>query len=123
MADQVTPAEPTVRRVMTKTRVRRDLCPGVTRPWLAKDGALVRLRLVGGRLTTDQLKMLAEIAARYGDGDIHLWIDGIPAGTATIPASYRLASAPKVLFGVPTGQGPLRGFRASIDNVTVDYIY
>lgn len=54
------------------TRARRDRCPGVTRPWLAQDGALVRLRLVGGRITSEQLAALAAVSARYGDGDVHV---------------------------------------------------
>jgi precorrin-3B synthase len=54
------------------TRVRRDRCPGTTRPWLAEDGALVRIRLVGGRLHTSQLTAVSGIARRYGDGDLHL---------------------------------------------------
>jgi precorrin-3B synthase len=54
------------------TRVRRDRCPGTTRPWLAEDGALVRIRLVGGRLHTSQLTALSAVARRYGDGDLHL---------------------------------------------------
>jgi precorrin-3B synthase len=54
------------------TRVRRDRCPGVTRPWLAEDGALVRLRLVGGRLAAEQLAALSALAAAHGDGAVHL---------------------------------------------------
>ncbi|MBV9830577.1 MAG: nitrite reductase [Marmoricola sp.] len=42
------------------------------RPWLADDGALVRVRLVGGRLPTSSLGRLLEVAATYGDGDVHL---------------------------------------------------
>jgi probable phosphoglycerate mutase len=61
-----------VRSVTTSTRSRRDRCPGVTRPWLAEDGALVRLRLVGGRITAEQLEALAAVSATYGDGNVHL---------------------------------------------------
>jgi precorrin-3B synthase len=44
----------------------------VLRPWPAEDGGLVRLRLIGGRLTLDQLTALAEVSTRYADGAIHL---------------------------------------------------
>jgi precorrin-3B synthase len=53
-------------------RSRRDRCPGVFRPWPAGDGGLVRLRLIGGRLTGSSLEALGEVARRYGDGDVHL---------------------------------------------------
>ena len=53
-------------------RSRRDRCPGVFRPWPAGDGGLVRLRLIGGRLTGTSLAALGEVARRYGDGDVHL---------------------------------------------------
>jgi len=53
-------------------RRRRDRCPGVTRPWLADDGALVRLRLVGGALPAPALLRLSEVSQRWGDGDVHL---------------------------------------------------
>ncbi|WP_211225784.1 precorrin-8X methylmutase [Nocardioides alkalitolerans] len=54
------------------TRSRRDLCPGVSRPWPADDGGLVRLRLIGGRTTAGTLRALAAVAASDGDGDVHL---------------------------------------------------
>ena len=53
-------------------RTRRDLCPGLLRPWLADDGALVRVRVPGGHLTTDALRGLHEVAATHGDGAVHL---------------------------------------------------
>lgn len=56
----------------TPTRERRDRCPGVLRPWVADDGALVRVRLVGGRIGAPALVALSEVAVRHGDGDLHL---------------------------------------------------
>jgi precorrin-3B synthase len=44
----------------------------VLRPWPADDGALVRLRLIGGQVSADQLTALAAVSAAYGDGDVHL---------------------------------------------------
>jgi len=54
------------------TRHRADQCPGVLRPWLADDGALLRIRLVGGRLSATQLAGLATLAATHGDGSLHV---------------------------------------------------
>jgi precorrin-3B synthase len=59
---------------VTTPRRRRDRCPGVTRPWIADDGALVRLRLVGGALRTSALAALVGLAQRHGDGDLHLTV-------------------------------------------------
>lgn len=53
-------------------RWRPDLCPGVVRPWAADDGALVRLRLIGGRVAPGSLAALSAVALEYGDGDLHL---------------------------------------------------
>jgi precorrin-3B synthase len=44
----------------------------VLRPWIADDGALVRLRLVGGVLPTSTLRALVRIADEFADGTIHL---------------------------------------------------
>lgn len=54
------------------TRTYRDRCPGVLRPWIADDGALVRLRLVGGRTTPQQLHRLLAISAEHADGSVLL---------------------------------------------------
>ena len=53
-------------------RSRRDRCPGVLRPWPAADGALVRIRLVGGRVSPAALAGLSSVAGRFGDGRLHL---------------------------------------------------
>lgn len=57
---------------MPTARSRSDRCPGVLRPWPAADGMLVRLRLIGGRVTSQQLRSLARAAERYGDGMVHV---------------------------------------------------
>jgi precorrin-3B synthase len=74
-------------------RVRRDLCPGVLRPWPAADGALVRIRLAGGRITGTRLAALARVSAEYGDGDVHLTgranlqVRGLPSSShGSLPA-------------------------------------
>ena len=43
-----------------------DRCPGVLRPFVAGDGALVRLRVPGGRIDVGVLTETMAIAARYG---------------------------------------------------------
>jgi precorrin-3B synthase len=44
----------------------------VLRPWTAADGALIRVRLVAGRLSVGRLGALSRVSRRYGDGDLHL---------------------------------------------------
>ena len=76
----------------TPPRQRADRCPGVTRPWIADDGALVRVRLVGGRLPTSALDLLLGLATEHGDGDLHLTsranvqLRGIPHVDGRLPA-------------------------------------
>ncbi|MEH3033185.1 MAG: nitrite reductase [Aeromicrobium erythreum] len=53
-------------------RTYRDRCPGVFRPWIAEDGALVRLRLVGGGSTAGQLRQVLDVAEAHGDGTVLL---------------------------------------------------
>lgn len=57
---------------MPAIRDRRDRCPGALRPWQADDGLLVRLRLIGGRVLSSQLRSLANVAEVYGDGQVRL---------------------------------------------------
>jgi precorrin-3B synthase len=72
-------------------RRRPDRCPGVTRPWLADDGALVRLRFVGGSVPSSALASLAEAAVLFGDGNVYLTkranaqLRGIPHTDGQLP--------------------------------------
>lgn len=75
-------------------RARRDRCPGVLRPWPADDGALVRVRLPGGRVSPGALTALSDLAVRYGDGDLHLTgranlqLRGLPPTSAELVAAF-----------------------------------
>src|SRR5688500_16183994 len=53
-------------------RHHADRCPGVLRPWIADDGALVRIRLVGGAISAQALSDLAVIAGDHADGHLYL---------------------------------------------------
>ncbi|WP_030222117.1 precorrin-3B synthase [Streptomyces sp. NRRL WC-3626] len=53
-------------------RDRGDACPGTLRLHAADDGALARVRVPGGVLTTGQAHALADVARRLGDGELHL---------------------------------------------------
>jgi precorrin-3B synthase len=53
-------------------RVTLDRCPGVLRPHLAEDGAVVRIRIPGGRTTGPVLAGVSRLAQRYGNGEIQL---------------------------------------------------
>jgi precorrin-3B synthase len=61
-----------VRVTGTTPRHHVDRCPGVLRPWIADDGALVRLRLVGGSISAQALADLALVAGEHGDGNLYL---------------------------------------------------
>jgi precorrin-3B synthase len=56
----------------TDSRTRADMCPGVWRPWQADDGLLVRIRLIGGHLSTAALRRLSEVSREHADGRIYL---------------------------------------------------
>src|SRR6478672_10322062 len=47
---------------------RDDRCPGVLRPHLAADGAMIRVRIPGGQTTGSALAQLSRIGQRYGSG-------------------------------------------------------
>ena len=49
-----------------------DRNPGLERPWIARDGALIRARLIGGAVPAGSLRALAEIASECGDGNVYV---------------------------------------------------
>ena len=54
------------------TRAAADRCPGALRLAQAADGYLARIRLPGGFVTGEQLRVLAGLATELGDGRIEL---------------------------------------------------
>lgn len=61
---------------LTTHESAQDRCPGALRPWIADDGAIVRVRVPGGRIRSDQLRELSALAQEFGDGDVHLTARG-----------------------------------------------
>jgi precorrin-3B synthase len=61
-------------RARPSPRTRNDRCPGALRPWQAADGLLVRLRLIGGRVTSASLTALLNVAEEYGDGRVYVTV-------------------------------------------------
>ncbi|BCL17458.1 precorrin-3B synthase [Micromonospora sagamiensis] len=72
-----------------------DRCPGALRAHQAADGALVRVRIPGGRLDPAQVRCLATAARRDGDGTLELTSRGnVQVRGITDPAGVdRIASA------------------------------
>lgn len=55
-----------------QSRGAADRCPGVFAPHPAADGALARIRLVGGVVSAEQMQILAAVSAEHGDGFLEL---------------------------------------------------
>lgn len=93
---------------MSTSRDRADRCPGVLRPWIAEDGALVRLRLVGGRVSSASLDRLVDVAERHGDGTValtrraNLQVRGLPVEDGQVPAAAAAALASTGLLPSPS---------------------
>ena len=49
-----------------------DRCPGLLAPFVAADGAMVRLRVPGGRVDAATLHEISSLAGRFGDPDVTL---------------------------------------------------
>ncbi|MET4077153.1 cobalamin biosynthesis protein CobG [Janibacter sp. UYMM211] len=49
-----------------------DRCPGLLSPFVSADGAMVRLRVPGGRVAAADLVEISSLAGRFGDPDVTL---------------------------------------------------
>ncbi|MDT7579737.1 MAG: precorrin-3B synthase [Pseudonocardiales bacterium] len=77
-------------------RTVADACPGVFAPHDAADGALARIRLPGGAISSSALRVIADCADELGDGRVHLTSRGNLQlrGLSRTPAlARRLAAA------------------------------
>ena len=112
-----------------------DRCPGVLRPHLAADGAMVRIRIPGGQTTGTALARLGELAQSYGSGLLQLTsrgsvqIRGLPevlpdlladgiaaAGFLPSPSHDRVRNIVATpLTGLSGGHADLRGMITALD--------
>ncbi|SMC33505.1 hypothetical protein [Janibacter indicus] len=56
----------------TPSRSGADRCPGLLTPFVSADGAMVRLRVPGGRVDAATLLEISSLASRFGNPDITL---------------------------------------------------
>jgi precorrin-3B synthase len=112
-----------------------DRCPGVLRPHLAEDGAVVRLRIPGGQTAAVVLSRLSRLARRYGHPDLQLTsraglqlrglpehlpaglVDGITAAgllpSATHERVRNITASP--LTGIAGGRADVRALVSQLD--------
>ena len=89
-------------------RHHADRCPGVLRPWIADDGALVRIRLIGGEISSQALSDLAVIAGDHADGHLYLTkranvqLRGIKHVDGSVPEEFVDAVTAAGLLPAPT---------------------
>ncbi|OAB86755.1 hypothetical protein AWH69_09920 [Janibacter melonis] len=80
-----------------------DRCPGLLSPFVSADGAMVRLRVPGGRVAAADLVEISSLAGRFGDPDVtltsrgSLQLRGLPS-----PLPHELVTAIGALGLVPS---------------------
>ena len=83
-------------------------CPGALRPMPSGDGLIVRVRPQSGALSPDELRALADAAARFGNGHIdltrraNLQIRGV--SEASLPPLHDVIARLGLLDGDPDGE-------------------
>lgn len=112
-----------------------DRCPGVLRPHPAEDGLLVRLRIPGGQTIGTTLGAVADLAVRYGNGELQLTsrsslqirglVDPVPAELTSELASLGFLPSPRhdrvrnivasPLTGISGGHADVRGMITELD--------
>ncbi|MEV6495435.1 precorrin-3B synthase, partial [Actinoplanes sp. NPDC051633] len=78
-----------------------DACPGALRLHAAADGPLARVRLPGGLLTGAQVRVLRDVARRWGDGQVEL------TSRANVQVRALTAAPPEALAEALRGCGLL----------------
>ncbi|MEO6955379.1 MAG: precorrin-3B synthase [Antricoccus sp.] len=124
-------------------RLAADRCPGVLRPHLAADGAVVRVRIPGGQITVAALVGLSQLSSQFADGHIsltsraNLQLRGIEARDGLVPAAladglYQLGLVPSVshervrnilaspMSGLLNGSADLRPLVRELDAALID---
>jgi precorrin-3B synthase len=118
--------------MFSPARVRADACPGVFATHDAADGPLARVRLPGGVVSAERLRVLASCAEDLGDGDVHLTSRGnvqlrgvtrpglasrlMAAGLLPSPAHERVRNVlASPLSGVHGGTADVRGLAGELD--------
>ncbi|MEU4671699.1 precorrin-3B synthase [Amycolatopsis sp. NPDC023774] len=113
-------------------RIRADACPGVFATHDAADGPLARVRLPGGVVSAERLRVLASCAEDLGDGDVHLTSRGnvqlrgvtrpglasrlTAAGLLPSPTHERVRNVlASPLSGVHGGTADVRGLAGELD--------
>nr|WP_232246749.1 cobalamin biosynthesis protein CobG [Kitasatospora mediocidica] len=132
MSPSPSPVEPARIRA---ARGRDDACPGALRLHTADDGALARVRVPGGLLSSGQALVLADAATALGDGALettsrgNVQLRGLPADAgAELGARLRAAGllpsdthdrvrniVASPLAGLPGGGPDLRGWVRELD--------
>ena len=89
---------------MSRTRLGADSCPGVSRPFSARDGSIVRIRVPGGSIEVARLREMVHFAARVGTPFVHLTSranvqlrglpDPLPADDAAVLARLAAIASP-----------------------------
>lgn len=103
---------------MTDTRPQIDRCPGLTRPFHASDGAIVRIRKPGGIMPMETLRQFASVSRRWGDGNVHLTsrtnlqVRGLPT-TDTGAVTDDIADAVRATGLIPSSHELVRNILAS----------
>ncbi len=112
-----------------------DRCPGVLRPHRAEDGAVLRLRIPGGRTIGPVLAGVARLSQRYGNGEVQLTTraslqirglpEPVPSALVEGLASLGLLPSPthdrvrnivaSPLTGLAGGRADLRGMIEELD--------
>jgi precorrin-3B synthase len=99
--------------------LRRNACPSLDAPMHTGDGLLVRINTVTGAISPRHLALIAEAAARHGNGILEvtrrgsLQVRGLTAESAPAFSNEVLESGIDIRMGVPVETGPLAGLDAT----------